>query len=306
MRGSDFTDLKAFVAVAERGSFARAAEHLGVSPPTLSQTILGLEARLGVRLLNRTTRSVAVTDAGSRLMERLVPIFASLDDALEELDAFRDKPAGVLRICAAPMAVAHLIQPMLGAFQEAYPDIVLDLTSDERMDDIVARGFDAGIRLGEQVDKDMIAVRLGPDLRQIAVAAPSYLERHGVPRTPEDLRRHRCINWRRDGESGVYQWEFAKDGVWFTVPVKGGLIVNDCAVALQAAIDGLGVTVWTEPWMRVHLDAGRLVPLLEDWSPPFPGFHLFHPSRRQVPAKLRAFIDVIRRTQSPPLARAAA
>ncbi|CAN7770739.1 LysR family transcriptional regulator [Caballeronia sp. LjRoot34] len=294
MRGSDFADVRAFVSVAEQGSFARAAGQMAVSPSALSQTIRGFEERLGVRLFNRTTRSTSLTEAGARLLARMQPLLAEFDAALEDAAEKKGKPSGTLRVCAPQMAIIHLLQPMLGVFQEEYPDVVLDLTSDESLGDIVARGFDAGIRLGEHVDQDMVAVRVGPDLRQIAVASPEYLEKHGVPQTPHDLHNHRCINWRRAGQTSVYNWEFAKDGQWFDVSVKGTLIVNDCAVALQAAIDGLGITVWTEDWMGPQLTSGRLVPLLQEWSPFFPGFYLYHPSRTRMPAALRAFIDVVK------------
>ncbi|REG51042.1 LysR family transcriptional regulator [Paraburkholderia sp. BL6669N2] len=293
MRGSDFADARAFVSVAEQGSFARAAGTLAVSPSALSQTIRGFEERLGVRLFNRTTRSTHLTDAGARLLLRMQPLLAEFDAALEEASGNR-KPSGTLRVCAPQMAIIHLLQPMLGIFQEQYPDVVLDLTSDESLGDIVARGFDAGIRLGEHVDQDMVAVRVGPDLRQIAIASPDYLQKHGVPQSPQDLHEHRCINWRRTGQTSVYNWEFARDGQWFDLSVKGTLIVNDCAVALQAALDGLGITVWTEDWMKPQLESGRLVPLLRDWSPPFPGFFLYHPSRTRMPSALRAFIDVVK------------
>lgn len=296
MRGSEFADLQAFVAVAEASSFSGAARSLGVSPSALSQTIRTLEDRLGVRLLNRTTRSVTRTEAGTRLLRRVAPLFADFDAAIEEVGDFRAKPAGTVRICAPQMAILHLVQPMLAGFGEAYPDIVLDLTSDDSVADIVARGFDAGIRLGEFVDRDMIAVGLGGPLRQIAVASPAYLATRPTPTTPSDLADHRCINWRRPGQSSVYSWEFARDGAWFEVAVKGALIVNDCAVALRAALDGLGVTVWTEEWLEDELSSGALVPLLGDWSPPKAGFQLYHPSRRRTPPALRAFIDFARRS----------
>jgi DNA-binding transcriptional LysR family regulator len=294
MRGNEFADMRAFVTVAEQRTFARAAEHLAVSPSALSQTIRTLEGRLDVRLFNRTTRSVSLTEMGLQLFNRMQPLMQEFDAALEEVSQSRGKPSGTLRICAPQMAIIHLLQPMLGVFQEQYPDIVLDLTSDESLGDIVARGFDAGIRLGEHVDQDMVAVRVGPDLRQIAVASPEYIEKNGMPQTPHELQNHRCINWRRAGQASVYNWEFAKDGEWFDVSVKGTLIVNDCAVALQAAVDGLGITVWTEDWMKSHLESGRLVPLLNEWSPFFPGFYLYHTSRTRMPATLRAFIDVVK------------
>ncbi|PTR33911.1 LysR family transcriptional regulator [Luteibacter sp. OK325] len=294
MRGAEFADLKAFVTIAEQGAFGRAAEQLGVSPSALSQTIRGLETRLGVRLFNRTTRSVGLTEAGSRLFARVQPLFDQFDEAMDEVNDLRDTPRGTLRISAPQMALVHLLQPMLGVFQRDYPDVVLDLHSDESLGDIVANGFDAGIRLGKHIDHDMVAVRLGPDLRQIAIASPAYIEKNGMPQVPEDLREHRCINWRRAGQAGLYPWEFARDGKWFELQVTGSLIVNDCAVALQAAVDGLGVTVWTEEWMKPFFDAGKLVPLLKEFSPPSRGFYLYHPNRTRIPPSLEAFIHVVR------------
>lgn len=294
MRGAEFADLKAFVTIAEQGAFARAADQLGVSPSALSQTIRGLETRLGVRLFNRTTRSVSLTEAGSRLFARVQPLFDQFDEAMDEVNQLRDTPRGTLRISAPQMALVHLLQPMLGVFQRDYPDVVLDLHSDESLGDIVANGFDAGIRLGKHIDNDMVAVRLGPDLRQIAVASPAYLEKNGTPQVPEDLREHRCINWRRAGQTSLYPWEFARDKNWFELQVTGSLIVNDCAVALQAAVDGLGITVWTEEWMKPLFDAGKLVPLLREFSPPSRGFYLYHPSRTRMPPSLEAFIYVVR------------
>jgi DNA-binding transcriptional LysR family regulator len=297
MRGAEFAELKAFAAVASRLSFSRAAEQMGMSPSALSQTIRGLEERLGVRLLNRTTRTVALTEAGSRLHARIMPLFDAFTEALDEINEARDKPAGTLRLCAPQMAILHVLQPMLPRFQEEYPDIVLDITSDDSFGDIVSRGFDAGIRLGSFIEQDMIAVRISDPVRQIAVASPAYVEKRGVPETPADLLRHQCINWRRPGRLDVYSWQFKKDEQSFDMVVKGSLIVNDCAVALQSAIDGLGITVWTEEWMECELESGRLVRLLDDWSPPLSAFYLYHPSRVQMPATLRAFIDMTRRSR---------
>jgi DNA-binding transcriptional LysR family regulator len=294
MRGSEFSSLKAFAAIAKHRSFSGAARDVGVSPSALSQIIRDLEKRLGVRLFNRTTRSVTLTEAGSHLLDRILPLFDEFDAALEDIGSLRDKPFGTLRICAQHMAISYLIQPILPRFQELYPDIVLELISDEAIDDIFARGFDAGIRLGEYIEKDMIAIRIGPDLRQVAVATPGYLRKHGTPQTPGDLQHHSCITWKQPRRETLYNWEFAKDGKWFEVAVKGSLTVNDCGVALRAARDGMGITLCMEEWMQDDIQSGKLVPLLQDWSPPFPGFYLFHPSRRQVPANLRAFIDVLK------------
>lgn len=294
MRGAEFAELKAFATVAERLNFARAAEQIGVSPSALSQTIKGLEDRLGVRLLNRTTRTVALTEAGTRLLRRIVPLFDGFHAAIEEINQFRERPAGTIRISAPQMAILHILQPLLTKFYRTYPDIVLDITSDDSLSDIVAGGFDAGIRLGHYIEQDLVAVRISDALQQIVVAAPSYLKEFGAPKVPSDLLQHRCINWRRPGRSDVYSWHFSKDGETFDMVGNGALIVNDCAVALQSAIDGLGVTLWTEEWMRTEIMEGRLCPLLLDWSPPPTAFYLYHPSRVHTPAALRAFIEFLK------------
>lgn len=293
MRGAEFAELKAFSAAAELLSFSRGAEQLGISASALSQTIRTLENRLGVRLLNRTTRTVALTEAGSRLYARVVPLFASFEEAISEINEARDAPTGTLRLCAPQMAILHILQPMLAGFQQRYPDVVLDITSDDSVEDIVGRGFDAGIRLGTLIEKDMIAVRISEPLRQIAVASPEYLESQGSPAAPTDLLHHRCINWRRPGRMGVYSWKFARGNEKLDMVVTGTLIVNDCAVALQSAVDGLGITVWIEDWMTDQLSSGRLVPLLQDWAPPASSFYLYHPSHVHVPAPLRAFITAL-------------
>lgn len=294
MRGSEFADLKAFATIARHGNFARAASELQVSPSALSQTLRHLEERLGVRLLNRTTRSVALTEAGTRLLARLTPVFAELDAALEDVNAFRERPRGLLRLLAPRVATVHFLQPVFARFHEAYPEVVLDITVDDAVMDIVAGGFDAGIRLGERLEQDMIAVKLGGPLRQLAVASPSYLARHGTPRTPQELLQHACINWRQSGSSAVYSWEFAQDGKWFEVAVNGPLILSDRRLAVEAAAEGLGIAFWSDRFMQPLLDSGRLVALLEDWSPSFPGFYLHYPSNRQTPAALRALIDVLK------------
>ena len=294
MRGSEFAELKAFATVAERLNFSRAAEQLALSPSALSQTIRSLEARLGVRLLNRTTRTVALTEAGSRLYERVLPLFIGFDEAIDRTIEERDTPAGTVRLCAPQMAILHLLQPMLSGFQERYPDIVLDITSDDSVDDIVERGFDAGIRLGQLIEQDMIAVRISVPLKQVAIASPRYLEQHGEPLTPQDLLGHRCINWRRPGRADVYSWPFGSGDQTMNLTVNGTLIVNDCAVALRSAIDGLGITVWVREWIDEEVRSGLLKPLLEAWSPPSSAFYLYHPGARHVPAALRAFIDYLR------------
>jgi DNA-binding transcriptional LysR family regulator len=294
MRGNEFANLKAFFAVAHERNFSRAAQSLGVSPSALSQTIKGLEEGLGVRLLNRTTRSVSTTAAGERLFERLQTIFADLDSALEELNEYRDSPAGALRICAPQVAMLHFIQPILPAFQLAYPNIQLELTTDDSTTDIVAQGFDAAIRLGEFIEQDMIALKLSEPLTQIAVASPKYLQHREAPQKPAELLQHSCVNWRRSGEAGLYKWRFFNGGTPFELSVKGSLVVSDCAVALQSAVDGLGITVWIREWIKAELDSGKLIPLLEEWSTPFPSFYLYYPSNKQMSSALQVFIAALR------------
>ncbi|MFP2907567.1 LysR family transcriptional regulator [Pyxidicoccus sp. 3LFB2] len=294
MRGSEYAELTAFVAVAEHQSFSRAAAHLRVSPSALSQTIRQLEERLGARLLNRTTRSVALSKAGERLLARVRPSITELDAAVTEVRESRDTPSGSLRINAPPVAATRLLGPLLGPFHAAYPDIVLDIVVEEALTDIVAGRFDAGIRLGENLAKDMIAVKLGDAQESAVVGSPGYFARHGVPKTPRELHAHRCINWRWSSKGTLYRWEFEKNGKELEVAVEGPLIVSDTSLLIQGALDGLGMGYMLEEEVRPWLAAGRLQRVLKDWSPRFPGFHLYYPSRRQVPAPLRAFLDFLR------------
>ncbi|MGK9166919.1 LysR family transcriptional regulator [Inquilinus limosus] len=297
MRGSDFAELKAFAAVAEAASFSRAARHLGVSPSALSQTLRGLEERLGVRLLNRTTRSVGPTEAGERLLDRLRPLFAEFDQAVQEVNRFRDTPAGRLRINVPRLAASHFVGPMLGRFHKEHPGVELEVVVDDTITDIVASRFDAGIRLGETLERDMVAVPLTSEMELAAVATPEYLAAHGVPETPADLGRHRCIRFRWPGGGDLYRWEFECDGRGFDVAVEGPLVVNDTSLMLQAALGGVGIAYMLDCQVRPDVEAGRLQRVLQDWSPRFPGFHLYHPSRRQMPPALRAFIEALRRPQ---------
>src|ERR1700741_4672723 len=240
MRGSEFAELKAFVAVAERAGFARAAEHLGLSASALSQTIRQLETRLGVRLLNRTTRSVAPTPAGTRLYERVAPMIQEMDAAVADAVAATGRTAGVLRINTLGMAARKIIAPRLGRFHRAHPDVVLDIVIDDSLSDIVAGRFDAGIRVGERLEKDMAAVRLTQDVEMLALASPDYLARRGEPKTPADLHRHACINWRFPGSGRIYRWEFAAKGKKFEMAVEGPLISNHQDVVIEGALQGLG------------------------------------------------------------------
>ena len=293
MRGTDFANLNAFAAVAEHRSFVRAAAHLGITPSALSQTIRQLEERLGVRLLNRTTRSVAPTTAGERLYQRLRPAVDELDAAVAEAASTRERPAGMLRINAPRTAAIRLIAPRLGRFHRDNPGVILDVTVDDALTDIVAGRFDAGIRLGELLEKDMIAVRLTGELEMMAVASPDYLTRHGTPETPDELHNHACLNWRWPTDGSLYRWEFEEDGREFEIAVQGPIIANDIEVVLQAALQGLGIAYASHEWMEGWLKEGKLVRVLERYSPKFPGVYLYHPSRRQQPPALRAFIDCL-------------
>ena len=294
MRGAEFAELKAFAAVVERASFARAADHLGLSPSALSQTIRQLEARLGVRLLNRTTRSVAPTTAGSRLHERIAPLILELDAAVAETVAATGRTAGTLRINTLGMAAKKIIAPRLGRFHQAHPDVVLDVVIDDGLSDIVAGRFDAGIRVGERLEKDMTAVRLTADVKMLAVASPDYLARCGEPRTPADLSHHTCINWRFPGGGGIYRWQFEKKGKKLEVAVEGPLISNQQDMVVEAALQGLGI-LYAYDIDRVNqaIADGQLKRLLADWSLTSPGLYLYYSNRRHPQPALRAFIDCL-------------
>jgi DNA-binding transcriptional LysR family regulator len=293
MRGTDFANLNAFAAVVEHRSFVRAAAHLGITPSALSQTIRQLEERLGVRLLNRTTRSVAPTTAGERLYQRLRPAVDELDAAVAEAASTRERPAGVLRINAPRTAALRLIAPRLGRFHRDNPGVILDVTVDDALTDIVAGRFDAGIRLGELLEKDMIAVRLTGEMEMMAVASAEYLARHGTPETPDELHNHACLNWRWPTDGSLYRWEFEDEGREFEISVNGPVIANDIEVVLQAALQGLGIAYASHEWIEGWLKEGKLVRVLQRYSPKFPGVYLYHPSRRQQPPALRAFIDCL-------------
>ncbi|BEP55602.1 LysR family transcriptional regulator [Variovorax sp. V118] len=292
MRGSEFAELKAFAAVVERASFARAAEHLGLSASALSQTIRQLETRLGTRLLNRTTRSVAPTATGAQLYGRIAPLFRDMADAVNEASAMAGQTRGTLRINTLGMAAWQVIGPRLGRFHRTHPEVTLDIVVDNGLSDIVAGRFDAGIRVGGKLEKDMIAVRLTPDVKMVAVASPDYLERRGKPRSPADLHGHACINWRLQGDGSAYRWEFEKKGKRIEVAVEGPLVTNHSDTGVAAALQGLGIVYAFD---RERVDAllaqERLVEVLADWSIARPGLFLYHPSRRHFPAALRAFID---------------
>jgi DNA-binding transcriptional LysR family regulator len=293
MAPDDLSILSAFLAVAEERSFTRAAKRLGVTPSAVSHAIRGLEERIGVRLLSRTTRSVAPTNAGEQLLARLGPALADIREALDHISKLRDKPAGRVRLVIARLAAMTVLAPKLGQFARDYPDILLDVTEDDGRVDIVAGGFDAGIHFGEFIERDMIAVRVSRDHRPAIVGAPAYFESHSKPKSPRDLLSHQCINFRH-GSEGVYRWEFDKGKKSLSVAVNGPLIVNDVELVVRAAIDGVGLVFMSEDRAAPHLVSGALVRVLEDWCQPFPGFFLYYPSRRQQPAALSALINALR------------
>lgn len=293
MARPSLNDLAAFAAVASHQSFRKAADIMGVSRSALSHAIIGLEAKLDVRLFNRTTRSVSLTQAGARLLERLDPVLQELDKALDTLSEERGTPSGTLRINANKSGARILLQDVVPRFLALYPDVELDLVSEGRLVDIVEQGFDAGIRLLETVPKDMVAVRFGGDVRFIAVAAPSYLAGRARPDTPEDLHAHCCIRQRLPSGKR-YRWEFSKRGEEIALDVPGNLTLDDNDLLVQAAADGRGIAYVPEHFARPFLGSGQLVPLLEDWCPPEPGLALYYPRNRHVPSPLRAFIDIVR------------
>ena len=293
MRGPDLAEMTAFVAVAERRSFAQAAVQLGVSRSRLSETIRGLEERVGLRLLNRTTRSVAPTAAGERLLARLRPLLEDFGAALDSINEFRDKPAGQLRLTVPPPVASLMLAPLVSRFLEQYPAIDLEISVDAALTDIVAGRFDAGIRAGERVERDMIVLRIGEGIRTLVAAAPDYLARHPAPVHPRDLESHDCIRLRFP--SGVIlPWQFEKRGKSIEVAVTGRLTVNDPELAVRVAVDGKGVIYTALGYAAAEIEAGRLVPLLEDWLKPAAAIFLYYPSRRRVPAPLQAFIEFLR------------
>lgn len=294
MRGSEFAELKAFVAVVERKSFARAAEHLGLTPSALSQTIRQLENRIGARLLNRTTRSVAPSTNGELLYKRVAPLFAEMAAAVAEVSEATGQLNGTLRINTLGIAARTIIAPRLARFHQAYPDVILDIVVDDALADIVVGRFDAGIRVGNRVEKDMVAVRLTPDLNMVAVASPDYLARRGIPASPADLHRHTCINWRLQMDGRHYRWEFKKGEQLLEVAVNGPVVTNHADIGIAAAVNGLGIAYHFErDGVRELLDQGRLVQVLAEWSISRPGLFLYYSSRQHRPSLLGAFIDCL-------------
>ncbi|SFA75911.1 transcriptional regulator, LysR family [Rhizobium sp. NFR07] len=290
----DYNQLRAFIAVAECLSFSLAAEQLGVSPSALSQMVRKLEDEVGMRLLHRTTRNVSLTEIGESLFQRVRPAAHELGLAVTQVRHAGERPAGTVRIHTFRSAAQKHLEPILEDFIERYPDIVLDITLDDEVVDIVAGGYDVALRIGEVIEKDMVAVRLGPELRQIAVATPDYLGRYGCPDHPRDLIDHRCIRWRWPGRATPYAWEFFEDNAWFSVTVDGPLIFSDKESALSATLKGMGIGFPVEDTVSAYIAEGKLVNILDQWSAPFPGLFLCYPQQRQMAPALRAFIDAVR------------
>jgi DNA-binding transcriptional LysR family regulator len=304
MAGESFHDLVAFVAVAQERSFTRAAAKLGVSQSALSQTIRNLEARVGIRLLTRTTRSVAPTEAGERLMHGVAPRFEEIDAELDALSRLRDKPAGTIRITSTENAANAILRPVLRRFLPHYPDIRVEIVVDYGLNDIVAERYDAGVRPGGNVAKGMIAVRIGPDMRMAVVGAPSYFEKRPPPRMPQDLTVHDCVNLRTPTHGGLYPWEFDKDGRELRVRVEGQLVFNNSGLMLNAALDGLGLAYLPEEQVQPYLDDGQLVHVLASWCQPFSGYHIYYPSRRQPSPAFALLVDALCYRKAPGNARA--
>ncbi|CAM4083814.1 LysR family transcriptional regulator [Yersinia intermedia] len=294
MLKENFNDLISFLMVARERSFTKAAAKLGVSQSALSHSIRGLEERLELRLLTRTTRSVAPTAAGERLANSLGPRFAEIESELDALSEMRERPAGNIRITAGEHAVDSTLLPVLKSFLADYPDINVEITVDNTLTDIVSGRFDAGIRLGEQVAKDMIAVRIGQDMSMAVVGSPSYLAKYGIPVTPADLQNHRCINMRLPTMGGLYAWEFEKEGYELRVRVDGQLTFNSLRQRIDAAIMGFGLAFVPEDAVKAEIASGSLVRVLKEWCEPFPGYYLYYPSRRQHTTAFSLFVDALR------------
>lgn len=294
MQRGSLDDLRALILVGREMSFTKAAAKLGVSQPALSHTIRQLETRVGVRLLNRTTRSVSLTEAGERLVRTVEPRLADIDAELAAVGALRGRPAGTLRITAGEHAIRSLLWPKLAAFLPRYPEIKVEIDAESGLTDIVAERYDAGVRLGEQVAKDMIAARIGPDLRFAAIGAKSYFAKHPAPKTPQDLAGHVCINLNLPSYGGHYAWEFERNGREVKVRVDGQLTFTGVYQAIEAAVAGFGIAYLPEDLALPHLSKGRLVRVLDDWCPPWTGYHLYYPSRRQTSAAFSLVLEALR------------
>lgn len=286
--------LPVFRLAARLGSFSRAADRLGISVSAVSQSVRGLEARLGVRLFNRTSRQIALSEAGQTFLDDIGPSLDRLDSAIQQARAGQGQPQGLLRINLSRLAASLLVEPRLADFLQRYPDIRVELFADDALADLVKGGFDAGIRLGRQLNMDMVALPIDRGQRRVVVAAPDYFARHAPPRSPDDLREHDCIRFRLPGSGRLEPWFFQSDGAELAVDVQGRLIFTDDRMATQAARQGLGLTQRFEQSVRADLAAGTLIQVLDRYTPPFPGFHIYYPARRHLPPKLRAFVDFLR------------
>ncbi|WP_431674510.1 LysR family transcriptional regulator [Rhizobium leguminosarum] len=291
---NNFNELVAFLTVARERSFTRAAAKLGVSQSALSQTVRGLEEKLGLRLLTRTTRSVSPTQAGERLLERVGPRFEEIQFEIAALSEMRERPAGTIRITAGEHPAISVLAPALARFLPDHPDINVEVIVDYGLTDIVAERYDAGIRLGEHLAKDMIAVRIGPEICMAVVGAPSYFEHYPRPDIPQDLTAHNCINMRLPTHGTIYPWEFEKDGRELRVRVEGQTVFNNIAMRIGAVLDGLGLAYMPEDQVQSYIEDGRLIRILEDWCQPFPGYHLYYPNRRHASPAFTLFVDALR------------
>ncbi|MBN9253490.1 MULTISPECIES: LysR family transcriptional regulator [unclassified Mesorhizobium] len=294
MPRDNLNELTAFTAVAREESFTKAAARLGVSQSALSHTVRALEERLGLRLLTRTTRSVSPTEAGERLLRTVGPRLDEIEAELSALSELREKPAGTVRITAGEHSAETVLWPAIARLLPDYPDIRVEIIVDYGLTDIVAERYDAGVRLGEQVARDMIAVRIGPDMRMAVVGAPAYFTKRPKPRVPQDLTAHNCINLRLPTYGGLYAWEFEKAGRELKVRVEGQLVFNTAGLRMNAVLSGLGLAYMPQDQVAAHLGNGRLVRVLEDWCPPFPGYHLYYPSRRQATPAFSLLVEALR------------
>ena len=294
MKRDELGDLVAFLTVGEERSFTRAAARLGTSQSSLSHTVRRLEERMGVRLLTRTTRNVVPTDAGEQLMETLRPAFNDIRSRLDALSAMRQQPGGTIRLTSSRHAAETILMPAVKRLMAEYREIGVEVSIDQRFVDLVTERYDAGVRLGESIEKDMIAVRIGPDLRMVVAGSPDYFERYPRPQTPHDLTGHNCINLRLPTLGGLYAWEFERDGRPLNVRVEGQFVCNDVPMIIDAALSGLGLACLPDDHLGSLVDAGRLVPVLEDWCPPFPGFHLYYPSRRLPSPAFALMVEALR------------
>ncbi|MHC6225724.1 LysR family transcriptional regulator [Pseudomonas sp. X10] len=293
MKSPSTADLSLFLCIARHLNFSRAAVELGLTPSALSHALRALENRLDVRLFNRTTRSVALTEAGERLYQRLQPAFRDIADALEDLNSFRDTPSGNLRITAGRVAAELALLPLANRFLAAYPDVRLEIVSDDALVDMVGAGFDAGVRLGERLQADMVSLPIGPYMRSVVVGSPAFFERYPVPQHPKDLRQLPCLG-HRFPSGALYRWEFERAGMRLEVDVQGPLVLGEVGLMLGPALEGVGLAYVFEDMVKDHLASGRLQQVLADWCYFYPGLHLYYPSRRQVPAALKAFIEFAR------------